>query len=90
MTPSVLFICVGNGGKSQMAAALASHYAGDSVEVYSAGTRRCPPARAGPGRAGSPTSPPCAGWGGWSGGVWCAATSAPGCAHCWGCHRLGV
>lgn len=39
MTPSVLFICVGNGGKSQMAAALATHYAGDSVEVHSAGTR---------------------------------------------------
>ncbi|WP_115685599.1 low molecular weight phosphatase family protein [Corynebacterium senegalense] len=39
MTPSVLFICVGNGGKSQMAAALATHYAGDSVEVHSAGTK---------------------------------------------------
>lgn len=39
MTPSVLFICVGNGGKSQMAAALATHYAGSSVEVHSAGTK---------------------------------------------------
>lgn len=39
MTPSVLFICVGNGGKSQMAAALTTHYAGSSVEVHSAGTK---------------------------------------------------
>ena len=38
-TPSVLFVCVKNGGKSQMAAALARLHAGDSVEVYSAGTR---------------------------------------------------
>ncbi|SDS72717.1 low molecular weight phosphatase family protein [Corynebacterium timonense] len=38
MAPSVLFICVGNGGKSQMAAALATHHAGDAVAVYSAGT----------------------------------------------------
>ncbi|WJY69114.1 low molecular weight phosphatase family protein [Corynebacterium auris] len=38
MAPSVLFICVGNGGKSQMAAALAAHHAGDAVAVYSAGT----------------------------------------------------
>ena len=37
--PSVLFVCVKNGGKSQMAAALARLHAGDSVEVYSAGTR---------------------------------------------------
>ena len=28
MKPSVLFICVGNGGKSQMAAALAEKHAG--------------------------------------------------------------
>ena len=37
--PSVLFICVKNGGKSQMAAALMRHVAGDAVEVYSAGTQ---------------------------------------------------
>jgi arsenate-mycothiol transferase len=35
----VLFVCVRNGGKSQMAAALMRHVAGDSVEVHSAGTR---------------------------------------------------
>ncbi|TRW79455.1 low molecular weight phosphatase family protein [Mycolicibacterium sp. 018/SC-01/001] len=39
MTPSVLFVCVKNAGKSQMAAALMRHLAGDSVDVYSAGTR---------------------------------------------------
>ncbi|GAA3966419.1 low molecular weight phosphatase family protein [Gordonia caeni] len=38
MTPSVLFVCVKNAGKSQMAAALMKHIAGDSVEVHSAGT----------------------------------------------------
>ena len=36
--PSVLFICVKNGGKSQMAAALMRQHAGDSVEIHSAGT----------------------------------------------------
>jgi len=36
--PSVLFVCVKNGGKSQMAAALMRHHAGDAVEVHSAGT----------------------------------------------------
>ncbi|MGA4506721.1 low molecular weight phosphatase family protein [Propionibacteriaceae bacterium G1746] len=36
--PSVLFVCVKNGGKSQMAAALMRHEAGDSIEVHSAGT----------------------------------------------------
>lgn len=36
---SVLFVCVGNGGKSQMAAALAQKYALDSVEIHSAGTK---------------------------------------------------
>lgn len=36
--PSVLFVCVKNGGKSQMAAALARNHAGDTVDVYSAGT----------------------------------------------------
>lgn len=37
--PSVLFVCVSNRGKSQMAAALMRHQAGNSVEVHSAGTR---------------------------------------------------
>lgn len=37
--PSVLFLCVGNGGKSQMAAALARYHAGGSIDVHSAGTR---------------------------------------------------
>ena len=36
--PAVLFVCVKNGGKSQMAAALMRHHAGDAVEVHSAGT----------------------------------------------------
>ena len=36
---SVLFICVGNGGKSQMAAALAEKHAGDQLEIHSAGTK---------------------------------------------------
>ena len=36
--PSVLFVCVRNGGKSQMAAALMRHRAGTAVEVHSAGT----------------------------------------------------
>ena len=37
-TPSVLFVCVKNGGKSQMAAGLMRQLAGDAVEVHSAGT----------------------------------------------------
>lgn len=37
-TPSVLFVCVRNAGKSQMAAALMRHIVGDAVEVHSAGT----------------------------------------------------
>lgn len=37
--PSVLFVCVKNGGKSQMAAALMRQAAGDAVAVHSAGTR---------------------------------------------------
>ena len=36
--PSVLFVCVHNAGKSQMAAALTRRLAGDRVEVRSAGT----------------------------------------------------
>ncbi|MGW5317883.1 arsenate-mycothiol transferase ArsC [Nocardia thailandica] len=37
-TPSVLFVCVKNGGKSQMAAGLMRAAAGDQIEVHSAGT----------------------------------------------------
>lgn len=37
-TPSVLFVCVKNGGKSQMAAGLMRKAVGDQVNVYSAGT----------------------------------------------------
>ncbi len=36
--PSVLFVCVKNGGKSQMAAGLMRKAAGDTVTVESAGT----------------------------------------------------
>lgn len=36
--PSVLFVCVKNGGKSQMAAGLMRKVAGETVRVYSAGT----------------------------------------------------
>jgi len=36
--PSVLFVCVHNAGRSQMAAAYLSHLAGDRVEVRSAGS----------------------------------------------------
>ena len=36
--PRVLFVCVKNGGKSQMAAGLMKLRAGDTVEVHSAGT----------------------------------------------------
>ncbi len=36
--PSVLFVCVKNGGKSQMAAGLVRHRVGDTVDVSSAGT----------------------------------------------------
>ena len=37
--PSVLFVCVKNAGKSQMAAGLMRQQAGDHVDVASAGTR---------------------------------------------------
>jgi arsenate-mycothiol transferase len=37
--PSVLFVCVKNGGKSQMAAGLMRKIAGDTVQVHSAGTK---------------------------------------------------
>jgi len=38
-TPSVLFVCVKNGGESQMAAGLLRHAVGDSITVDSAGTK---------------------------------------------------
>jgi arsenate reductase len=36
--PIVLFVCVHNAGRSQMAAAWLHHLAGDQVEIYSAGS----------------------------------------------------
>ncbi len=36
--PRVLFVCVHNAGRSQMAAALLTHLAGERIEVLSAGT----------------------------------------------------
>jgi arsenate reductase len=36
--PSLLFVCVHNAGRSQMAAAYLTHLAGDAVEVRSAGS----------------------------------------------------
>ncbi|MEU4547618.1 arsenate reductase ArsC [Nonomuraea dietziae] len=36
--PSVLFVCVHNAGRSQMAAGWLSHLAGDRIEVRSAGS----------------------------------------------------
>ena len=39
MKPSVLFVCVGNGGKSQMAATLAEKHAGSQLAIHSAGTK---------------------------------------------------
>lgn len=38
MKPEVLFVCVHNAGRSQMAAALVRHHAGDRVVVRSAGS----------------------------------------------------
>ena len=37
--PRVLFVCVKNGGKSQMAAGLMRQRAGDQIDVQSAGTQ---------------------------------------------------
>lgn len=37
-TPSVLFVCVHNAGRSQMAAGWLQHLAGDRIQVRSAGT----------------------------------------------------
>jgi arsenate reductase len=36
--PAVLFLCVHNAGRSQMAAALLTAHAGDRIAVYSAGS----------------------------------------------------
>ncbi|GGK36002.1 arsenate reductase ArsC [Nocardia camponoti] len=36
--PSVLFVCVHNAGRSQMAAGFLAHLAGDAIEVRSAGS----------------------------------------------------
>jgi arsenate reductase len=38
MRPSVLFVCVHNAGRSQMAAGWLTHLAGDRIEVRSAGS----------------------------------------------------
>ncbi len=46
LNPSVLFLCVHNAGRSQMAAGLMRHLAGDRVNVYSGGS--------GPGRCDQP------------------------------------
>ncbi len=40
--PSILFVCVKNGGKSQMAAGLLRQLAGDHIHVDSAGTHPGP------------------------------------------------
>lgn len=37
-TPKILFVCVRNSGKSQMAAALAEKHAGERLDIHSAGT----------------------------------------------------
>lgn len=37
-TPSVVFLCVHNAGRSQMAAAFASELVGDAVRVFSGGS----------------------------------------------------
>ena len=36
--PSVLFVCVHNAGRSQMAAGYLTHFAGDRIDVRSAGS----------------------------------------------------
>ena len=40
--PTVLFVCVSNAGKSQMAEALLRRRVGDAVAIHSAGTRPKP------------------------------------------------
>ena len=47
-TPSVLFVCSKNGGKSQLAAGLMNQFADGTLTVHSAGTR--------PGRSLNPLS----------------------------------
>ncbi|HEX2907597.1 MAG TPA: arsenate reductase ArsC [Phototrophicaceae bacterium] len=37
MKPKVLFVCTGNSARSQMGEALLRHYAGEQMEVHSAG-----------------------------------------------------
>lgn len=37
--PSVLFVCVHNAGRSQMAAGFLQHLAGDRIDVLSAGSQ---------------------------------------------------
>lgn len=37
--PSVLFVCVHNAGRSQMAAGFLQHFAADTIDVYSAGSQ---------------------------------------------------
>ncbi len=37
-TPSIVFLCVHNAGRSQMAAGWARHLGGDAVEVFSGGS----------------------------------------------------
>ena len=37
-TPSILFLCVHNAGRSQMAAAFARHFGQDRVVIFSAGS----------------------------------------------------
>ncbi|TLG15783.1 arsenate reductase ArsC [Nocardia cyriacigeorgica] len=37
-TPSILFVCVHNAGRSQMAAGFLTHFAGDAIELRSAGS----------------------------------------------------
>lgn len=38
-TPTVLFVCVHNAGRSQMAAGYLQHLAGDRIQVLSAGSK---------------------------------------------------
>ena len=61
-TPSVLFVCVHNAGRSQMAAGWLRHLAGDAVEVRSAGAlpgdQGNPPARQALGPGGRDNTDP--------------------------------
>ena len=41
MKPRVLFLCVANSARSQMAEGLARHFHGDRFEVQSAGSKPC-------------------------------------------------